>query len=574
MAVLRVQFSGDADQFVELNEYPLTIGRQPSCEIVIDKVAVSRQHARIAYESGLFYLEDLQSRNGTFVNDLPTHGRMKLRDRDQIRICDVKFVFYQHMNTAELMHYLQHGTPYSIENLGDAEQRDGLDSSSSIISTLENLRSGSFHIGNDPENVLKAILEISEAISKILDVEQLLPKILNVLFKIFPHADSGFFVIHDQQTNRNLIRASKHRLQNDEEPIPVSRTIIDRAMQTRSAILSADVQDDSRFQSATSLSELQVRSMICAPLLSQADTATGVVQLNTRDMNREFTKSDLELLVCVANQAAMALDNARLHEELLTQRDLERDIDFATQIQLGFLPREKPSVPHYEFADLYEAALGVGGDYYDYIPLPDGRLAITQGDVSGKGVPAALLMARLCSAVRYQLLAQPTMSLSLQALNNEIFQSGVGFRFITFVLLILDPRTHELSIASAGHLPPVLRKKSGETSVLGSQITGIPLGIMPDSTYDQATITLSPGDMVVVYTDGITEAMNTKNEIFGRERLEDCIEPVTTGPNEAIRSLIDATNLYSSNQPIRDDRCLVAFRYIPDHLSLDGSTMF
>ncbi len=573
MAVLRIQSDVDSDQFVDLTDQSLTIGRQPNCEVVIDKVAVSRQHARITFESGHFYLEDLQSRNGTFVNDLPAHGRMKIRDRDQIRICDVKFVFYQHMNTEELRHFLAFGTPYSLDNIDDGLDGSPLESSSSIISTLESLRSGAFHISNDPEHVLKAILEISEAISKVLDIELLLPKLLTVLFKIFPNTESGFFVIHDPQTNRNLIKATKVRHHIDDQQIPVSKTIIDKAMQTKTAILSADVQDDSRFKGSVSLTEIEVRSMMCAPLISQSGTSLGVIQINARDANREFTKNDLELLVCVANQASMALENARLHEELLDQRDLERDIDFATQIQLGFLPREKPTLDGYEFADLYEAARGVGGDYYDYIPLPDGRLAITQGDVSGKGVPAALMMARLCSAVRYQLLAQPTMALSLQALNREMYQSGVGFRFITFVLLILDPKTNELSISSAGHLPPLLKKANDEMIQLGTNVTGVPLGIMPDSTFEYETITLNPGDMVVIYTDGITEAMNSSEEMFGRERLEDCLRSCRKGPNEAVREIIETTNDFSLTQPIRDDRCLVAFRYIPNEIKVDGSTM-
>ncbi len=575
MPVLRYLADDAQESHFELGEGPVTIGRQPGCAIVLDKVAVSRQHAQITFDSPHYYLEDLQSRNGTQINDVLAHGRMKLRDRDQIKICDARFIFYRNMNASQLKEFLAGGgrhQPTPQFDLKFSDERD-IESSSSIISTLNAMRSDSFQLNADPQMVLKAILEISEALSKILDTDKLLPRILAVLFKIFPNAESGFFLLQDPVTQTNQVRAVRHRHPRDDDNLPISKTIIDKAMESGTAILSADVNDDSRFRESASISEIMVRSIMCVPLMSHSGKAIGVIQLNSQNLETEFTKSDLELLVSVGFQVSLAFENVRLHEELISQRDLERDIEFATQIQLGFLPRERPMIPDYDFADLYEAALGVGGDYYDYIPLPDGRLAIAQGDVSGKGVPAALLMARLCSAVRYQLLAQPSIALALHALNREISVSGVGFRFITFVLLILDPIKHRLEIANAGHLPPLLKRKHGEIFGLGEKITGLPLGIMPETQYEQQFYDLMPGDLVVLYTDGVTEAMDDCEQIFGRTRLEECLDRIQAGPQEAIREIVESTNRYSNNQPLRDDRCLVAFR-CQAGLNLDGSTLF
>ena len=147
---------------------------------------------------------------------------------------------------------------------------------------------------------------------------------------------------------------------------------------------------------------------MCAPLVPQPGEALGAIQIDSLDHTLPFTDDDLEVLVSVASQAALALENAQLHTAAIRQRDFDRDLEFATQVQLGFLPSERPHLEGYEFHDFYEAAQRVGGDFFDYVQLPDGRLAVTVGDVAGKGLPAALLMARIYSDTRYELLARPT----------------------------------------------------------------------------------------------------------------------------------------------------------------------
>src|SRR5262249_43316217 len=198
-----------------------------------------------------------------------------------------------------------------------------------------------------------------------------------------------------------------------------------------------------------------------------------------------FTEDDLEVLTSVAAQAALSLENAHMHTAALRQRDYERDLDFATQVQLGFLPSERPRVEGYEFFDFYEAAQRVGGGFFDYVMLPEGRVAVTVGDVAGKGLPAALLMARIYSDTRYELLIKPTPADAMTSLNTIVCSSGLGHRFITLAMVILDPAAHLLTLVNAGHLPPLMRSRRGAVKPMGTDVSALPLGIQPGPKYRQ-----------------------------------------------------------------------------------------
>jgi serine phosphatase RsbU (regulator of sigma subunit) len=257
------------------------------------------------------------------------------------------------------------------------------------------------------------------------------------------------------------------------------------------------------------------------------------------------------------------VQNANLHESLLAQRDMERELEFATQVQLGFLPSEPPKIEGYEFADDYEPAHRVGGDYFDYIRLPNGNVAITVGDVAGKGVPAALLMARLHASARYHLLSAGTAAEALTSLNREIATSGLGFRFITLAIAIINPQKHELDLANAGHLPPLVRNARGKVVAIGQEESGMPLGVSATQTFRQLLVPLQPNDTVLMFTDGITEAMNPAMEIYGRPRL---MATFAAGPGEVgrlIPAIIDDVEKFYGSVTQRDDLCVVAFRRMP-----------
>lgn len=554
------------------------IGRHPSCQVVLENGAVSRHHAQILETHGAYYLEDLRSRNGTFVNGERVEGRRELLDGDEIRLCDVTLEFEMSSTDGSSTHLAKNASSSGDSGvalahdaskfpdlddsrvfvLSDAIEEPEFDSSSKLDSAERKRRdakAGSI----DPEIKLKAILELTRALVGQLAVEQVLPKVLETLFNIFPQADQGFALFREGDGPKMKVMATLSRA-GEADIVAVSMTVVRHVVQSGDSILSKNIKEDPRFNKSASLARLRVRSMMCVPLLTQEGKALGVIQIVTRHEGREFSEDDHELMLSLAAQASVVIENAKLHNELLERRDMERDLEFATQVQLGFLPKSRPKIAGYEFFDFYEPALRVGGDYFDYTQLSDNRLAVTVGDVAGKGVPAALLMARLYSTTRYQLLTSPNIAEAVRGLNREMSLSGLGHRFITFLVIVLDSVKHELTIVNAGHLSPLLRRVNGKIELLGRAESNLPLGILPDITYQEKTIAIAPGELVFSYTDGVTEAINKNREIYGRPRLEALLSKTRGTVEETVTKVTDEIEAFSDENVPRDDTCLVAFK--------------
>ena len=279
----------------------------------------------------------------------------------------------------------------------------GREGSSTIMATLDVSAgiSSSWQLTAKPEARLQAMIEISNNLANVLSFDDILPKVLDSLFKIFVQADRGFVIMRPKPEAPLVPVCSKNRRMGEDTDMRISKTVVEQAMEGKQAILSADAASDERFHMAQSIADFHIRSLICAPMLDSSGEPLGVIQIDTRDQRNRFTDQDLQVLASVASQAAIALDNARLHEEAVKQRALQRDLELAREMQHALLPSSSPTVPHYHFFDFYDAAFQVGGDYYDYVMLPENRFAAVVGDVAGKGVSAAILMAKLSSDVRF-----------------------------------------------------------------------------------------------------------------------------------------------------------------------------
>jgi serine phosphatase RsbU (regulator of sigma subunit) len=547
------------------------MGRHPNCEIVLDNVAVSRYHAQILESHGFFYLEDLHSRNGTLLNGTVIEGRTELHENDTISICDIQMQFLlDYQDSPDFLDSaIQQTMEVSNQSLKqgshvvalDGGSHEGVLDGSSIISQLDLNSSSQLRISVKPEVKLHAVLEISQILSRALKLDEVLPRILDGLFKIFAQADQGFIMLQSPERKKLVVKATKARRAEDEDSIRISTTIVRQAIMSGSAILSADAVEDDRFKMSESITSLRIRSMMCVPLVSQGGDILGVIQIASRDIGQQFNKDDLDVMVAIAQQASLAVENAKLHEDLVKQRDIERDLEFAHQIQLGLLPHSRPKFKEYEFFDYYESAQSVGGDYFDYIQLPNGKLVVTLGDVAGKGVPAAILMARLYASARYQVLSRNTPEKALGELNAEIASSGVGLRFITFVLAVLDPKKHTVSIVNAGHMAPLLRKSAdGTVEPVAQEKSGMPLGVMKKQTFHVETILFEPGDTLLFYTDGVTEAMDQKNNLYHKDRL---VKYLKSGPDEVeplVKGLLSDVEQFQNDSTQNDDMCVVCFR--------------
>lgn len=239
-------------------------------------------------------------------------------------------------------------------------------------------------------------------------------------------------------------------------------------------------------------------------------------------------------------------------------------MELATQVQRGFLPVELPNVENYEFYDYYCPAKFVGGDYFDYVPLPDGRFAALLGDVSGKGISASLLMAKLSSEARYGLLLEKNYAAVMERLNRVYSENRWGDRFITFVLTILEPETGTLRVYNAGHLYPTVAKSDGTVEFIGEGRNGFPLGVVPDATYEEVVYQLEPGDAVALMSDGFPDAMNVDERALGARgvtdlfRNPDGLDAVRLG-----RRFVVGVLDYVGGARQVDDQCLVVFRRKP-----------
>lgn len=535
------------------NRSSVVVGRNPDCGIWIEEHAVSRQHAEIIRSNGSYYIKDMQSRNGTFVNDrqLSPDEKQPLRPADRIRVCDVEFSFHDE----SLARAAKDDDPDTSSGTVLVDD----DSSNSTVMSKIDVTSGSsgVQVVASPEVKLAALLEITRSLGKAVALDEVLPQVLNSLFKIFVQADRGFIVLKTE-SGALVPRWTKTRREQQDETIRISKTIVTEVINRKEAILSADATSDERFDMSQSIADFRIRSMMCAPLVNSDNEAIGVLQIDTLEQRKKFAPEDLEVLASIAAQAGIAINNAQLHESALMQKAIERDLQLAHEVQHSFLPQRRPEIPGYEFFDFYQPANHVGGDYFDYISLPDGRTAVLVADVVGHGVAAALLMAKLAAEARFWLASVPSPAEAITRLNDAIAHLQVD-RFVTLIMAVLDPKKHEVTIVNAGHMCPIVRSEDGQIQEPGEEEAGLPVGVLEETEYEQVTFPLAPGQSVTMYTDGLNEAMNSSDEQYGMDRIRDHVR--RTPEIETLgQSLIADIDDFVGDGPQDDDMCLVIFR--------------
>ena len=547
----------------ELKGEKCILGRHPECNIHIEVGAVSRNHCQVLREGNSYFVEDLGSRNGTFLNDEPAklEGKRQLKTGDELRVCEVTFRFVADSKSPGTTKIQQpEEGPRDGAGLGAFLADDETHQpSSTIMSKLDVSSSsrGGVHITASAEVKLLALVEITQSLGRVLALDEVLPQVLKALFRIFVQADRGFIVL--ETPDKKLVpRWVRVRREDVNDTLRISRTIIRHVMDSKEAILSADATSDERFEMSQSIADFRIRSMMCAPLLDNEGNAFGALQIDTLDQRHRFTKEDLEILASTASQAAIAIQNAQMHEAALKQRELDRDMALAHEVQHGFLPEKRPDFPGYEFFDYYEPMVQIGGDYYDYIPLRDGRLAIVVADVVGHGVAAALLMAKLSAEVKFSLYSEPTPAAAVTRLNERISALNVS-RFVTLVLVVLDPREHRATIVNAGHMAPIHRRKSGQIDEPGGAIAGVPLGIVESLDYQQCEIEIGPGETLTLFTDGINESVDANQAYYSIDRLRGHVRKIS-GPVEKLgQTIVDDVRRFMGKTPQADDMCLVCF---------------
>jgi sigma-B regulation protein RsbU (phosphoserine phosphatase) len=407
---------------------------------------------------------------------------------------------------------------------------------------------------------LSTLIDVNALISSSLNLDQILENVMNISKRVM-NADASSLMLIDEKTNELVYEVALGTVGEklkQQFRLKMGQGIAGAVAQDGKPLLIEDVYAHPKFyRGHDEATGYRTKSMIAVPL-KIGDRITGVAQVINRLDNKPFDADDLELFVALCGMAAIAIENAKMHRSLMEKQRLVKDMEFARTVQESFLPQHAPEIVNYRFGAHYTPAQEVGGDFYDFLRLDKGRTAIVVGDVSGKGVPAALYMARLGSDLRTLAFTEKDPARALKKLNDLLVGRSRRGMFATLLYLELDPGTGRMTASNAGHLPPIVRRADGTVKRF-SPAGGSPLGILPGIDFGQEDLALAPGDTVVLYTDGIIEAMNARDELYGYERLEELIRKGPSDPDALTSAIIGDVNRFTGLSPQHDDMTLVCF---------------
>ena len=389
---------------------------------------------------------------------------------------------------------------------------------------------------------LRMLLDITKKISRSLDLQEVLNLVMDTLDSLIPYDAAGIFVVKCSDKSAVaegeepcVFQAEAVRGYDIEEltnlHLKLGEGLIGQVALTEEPITSPDVRKNPNYINA----RIETRSEMVAPIISNTEVI-GVFDLESDELNA-YSKDDLEVLMLLSSQVAIIIEKVMLHEQLIEKQRLEGQLEVARQVQLELLPPRDPQLEGYDISAYNFPTEEVSGDYYDWVKIYDDQIGLVIADVSGKGVPAALLMAFLRASLRAATHIGYSPHISMAKVNYLLWESIERNQFVTAFYAILDVTNKTLTYTNAGHNPPVLLKQNGDFSFIDRG--SIPLGMFRDTRYHEYYLTTEPGDVLVLYTDGATEAHNPEGEEFGRERL---VQAVKTNRQLGARELITAVH--------------------------------
>ncbi len=507
---------------VQIEPIPFCIGRQPENHLILRDSRVSRTHARIFVEGRDYVLEDIGSRHGTFVNGNRVK-RQELRNSDKID--------FGSQDSYQL-----------IFALDGAELKKMMEQVSATEKTPAPPGVG----GNLAK--LRAILDLARTLQNSFSIDDVLVSVVDTALAI-TGAERGFLLLradHGLETRVARHRGGQHLKETD---LRVPREVIHRALQHRRELLSMNFDPISAevTRPQNSIADLELRSAICVPLvrmrtasgettrmLLTGSETVGVLYMDSRLIAADLAGGNRELLQTLAIEASTVLENARLLEEERAKRKFEEELRLARSIQQSLLPGKLPNDGWLRAAGSSVASLEVGGDYFDVTPVSAECWSAVVADVSGKGVSSALLASLLQGALMTATDVPGALGMRMQRLNQFLLDRTGGEKYATVVYALLD-RTGRFSYTNAAHCSPILVRANGEQVSL--EATGMPVGLIEMAEFPVAEERLQPGDKIVIYSDGVTEAQNTTADFFGKKRLR---EIVAAHAHESCAAIHDA----------------------------------
>ncbi|MBI4569173.1 MAG: SpoIIE family protein phosphatase [Planctomycetes bacterium] len=556
----------------------VTLGRDVSCTVQVADGAMSRQHFSIRPTEDDYLLADLGSSNGTWVNGERVRRRV-LAHGDRISAGDSVFEFVDPRGTGA-------GAGAGVEpgRVGVALVEDGealknatfvgaLDFSMDAVNAAAR-ESGIHDGGRKSQDALSTIYDVANLINTETNINRLFGVIAEAILKVVP-GDRVFLILHNPRNGAFNTVAARSRVGGADvagggDGATISKTITTEVVTRGVSVISRDTSSDQKYSALQSIVSFSIKSVMCAPLKAGA-RLLGAVYVDSIGVAREFTKFDLSLLSAVGGLAGVALERAQLTQHFLEKEKMKKTLEIARNIQRSLLPKSPPPVAGLDLAGASEACDETGGDYYDFLSLPGGRLGLVVGDVSGHGVGAALLMATARAFLKALGATVSHIGRALAVVNTLLEEDTEDDTFMTLFLGAYDPAGRTLSYASAGHDEPILyRAAGGGCEPLPS--TGPPLGMMPGQEFEvRENIALHAGDVLCLCTDGVWEAPNERDEPFGRERLEALIRANAALPaREIVAAVLTAVRAHRGARPQTDDLTLIVARAIDAPASPSG----
>jgi phosphoserine phosphatase RsbU/P len=418
-----------------------------------------------------------------------------------------------------------------------------------------------------PEGKYRLLLKLSQEIGRTLDLQEVLRHLLATLRTSVTYDAAGVFVLNrrvplGQDTSQRMIAGMAvvgfDETPRDEDPmLRQGKGIIGHVVVTGQPVIASDVSLDPHYVQGRQAT----RSEIAVPIVSNGEVI-GALNLESDSVDT-YSDGDLEFLEFFAVAAAISIEKAIVHREMLEKHRIDHQLAIARDVQFALLPACDPVVPGFDIGGINIPTWEIGGDYFDYLPEPDGRLAIALADVSGKGVPAALLMATFRAALRVQRQIDAGVGPTVDGLNRVLLDSMDASRFVTAVYGVLASGTGAFDYVNCGHNPPLLLRAGGGCELLPGG--GPVLGMWDSAQFTARTATLDPGDTLVLYTDGVVEVADGDDRQFGVERLEQVVRAHSSGPvHDALDAVIGATRAFSGRPAFDDDFTLVLVRRTPD----------
>lgn len=416
-------------------------------------------------------------------------------------------------------------------------------------------------VGTDPVLALEVeglrlLLDVSRRINAVTDPDAVLATVVDSLVSI-TRADRGFLMLREADGSLKFaIARDRAGKPLEEKKFRVSQSVIHEVAESGVTKLIDDAANTDALAARMSIISLSLRTILCVALRAN-DRTIGVIYVDSNAITRRFTPADVPLVEAFAAQAAATLERFRLQRVEVESARLQQQMAVASEIQKTFLPGEFPALEGVRGAVASVPALEVGGDFYDVLRLPRGRVGVMVGDVSGKGVPGALFGARLMSDVRYQALFHDDVTKTLSSVNRIVCERVMRGMFVTFLYAVLDPATGEVIYGNAGHLAPILRHADGRLT-RWEDPGGCPLGILPEMQFPAHSKRLERGEVLMLLSDGLGDAVGEGGVRFGDERVSATIAKGPGDPVVLVKALCDATAAHTGHRPQADDQTLLA----------------